>query len=256
MAYLDLVIALNLLVNFLLLVGTNRIAGYPQSWGRQLLGACLGALYGAICVFPGMYFLGNVCWRIIFLLLIGLLCFGFHINAIRRIILFMFLSFALGGVVFGLDQKGFWGIVGSAMLLCAFCFFGFGCRFDSLEFIPVELSYKDNTMSLLALQDTGNILRDPITGQRVMVASAEVGMKLLGLTKEQLSSPVETVASGVIPGLRLLPFRTVGQQRGFLLTAKLDRVVIGKQEGVPLVAFSSERLDEEGTYQALTGGIV
>ncbi len=253
--YLGLVMLLNFIVDLLLLMGTNRIAGCSQVWGRQIIAAGVGAIYSGACLLPGFSFLGNFYWRIIFLVLMGLVSFGFYLSALRKSILFVVLSFALGGFAQGLEQRGFMGIVCSAAFLCFLCFLGFGWQFQGPGFVPVELFYKDNKMSLLAMQDTGNTLRDPVTGQRVMVASAEVGMQLLGLTREQLAMPVETVASGVIPGLRLLPFRTVGQESGLLLTAKLDKVVIGKQEGAPLVAFSPERLDREGMYQALTGGI-
>lgn len=254
--YLDLVMLLNFGVDFLLLMGTNRIAGCPQAWGKQLLAAGLGALYGGACLLPGFYFLGNVFWRIVFLLLMGILCFGFCLGAMRRIVLFSFLSLALGGLALGLEQKGFMEIIIGACGICVLCFLGFGRKAGEAGYVPVELFYNEKKLSLLALRDTGNTLCDPITGQSVMIASAEVGMELLGLTPEQLSCPVETVACGSIPGLRLLPFRTVGQVSGFLLTAKLDKVVIGKREGARLVAFSPERLDREGTYQALTGGAI
>lgn len=254
--YLDAVMLLNFGVDLLLLIATNRIAGYPQAWGRQLLAAGLGALYAGACLLPGFWFLGNVFWRIIFLVLMGMLCFGFRLGAVRRMVLFVFLSMALGGFALGLGQKGFWGIVSSALGICLLCFFGFRGRAGETAYVPVRLSHNGKKMSLLALRDTGNTLCDPVTGESVLVASAEVGKAVLGLTRDQLSSPVETVASGVIPGLRLIPYRTVGQVTGFLLTAKLDSVEIGKRQGTGLVAFSPEKLDEEGTFQALTGGVM
>ena len=39
--YLDLAVILNFVVDLLLLVGTNRIAGYPCGWKRCLLGAAV-----------------------------------------------------------------------------------------------------------------------------------------------------------------------------------------------------------------------
>ena len=43
--YLDLVILLNFLVDFLLLLGTNRLSGFPAAIGRCALAAALGALH-------------------------------------------------------------------------------------------------------------------------------------------------------------------------------------------------------------------
>ena len=43
--YLDLVILLNFLVDYLLLLGTNRISGFPLTPGRTALAAVLGGIY-------------------------------------------------------------------------------------------------------------------------------------------------------------------------------------------------------------------
>ena len=47
--YLDLVMVLNFLVDFLLLLGTNRFSGFPTAPWRSALAALLGALSDAIC---------------------------------------------------------------------------------------------------------------------------------------------------------------------------------------------------------------
>ena len=66
---------------------------------------------------------------------------------------------------------------------------------------------------------------------------------------------VETVATGQYPGLRLIPYRTIGQSAGFLAAMRMENVKIGKWQGSRLVAFAPAGLDAEETYQALTGGI-
>lgn len=253
--YLDVIMLLNFSVDFLLLAGTNRIAGFPQRWGKQLLAAVLGAIYGGACLLPGFYFLGNVFWRIMILAMMGMLCFGFCLGAVRRTVLFVILCFALGGIASAWERSDFYAIIFAAAGICVCCVFGFRGNAGVEKMVPIELFHNRKHVSILAMRDTGNTLCDPVTGQSVIVTSAEVGMELLGLTVEQLASPVETVAMGIIPGLRLLPFRTVGQVSGFLITAKLDKVVVGKQESGQLVAFSAQKLDREGTYQALMGGV-
>ena len=51
--YLDLVLLLNFSVDFLLIVGTNRLAGYPYSFRRAIMASCLGAVYAALCMLHG-----------------------------------------------------------------------------------------------------------------------------------------------------------------------------------------------------------
>ena len=88
----------------------------------------------------------------------------------------------------------------------------------------------------------------------MLVADAKCAKTLLGLTKEQLGRPVETVAAGDITGLRLMPFRTVGRSAGMLLAIRLDHVRIGTKWGSAVVAFAPEGLGEGNSYRALMGG--
>lgn len=251
--YVDVVFLLNFLVDFLLLVASTRLCGYSARIGRALLSAMLGGVYAACCLLPGFYFMGNFLWRVVSLGLMALLAFGVSFSALRRGLVFAFLSFALGGAALGLNKGGFLGIVCTAGVVCLLCFVGFRGRIGGTTYLPVELSYGQKHLYITALQDTGNTLRDPITGGSVLVVGADVAGQLVGLTREQLRSPVESV--GVIPGLRLVPYHSVGKN-SFLLAMRLPNVKIGSWQGSSLVAFAPEGLSREGAYQALTGGVV
>lgn len=253
--YLDLVVLLNFLVDFLLLLGTNRLAGYPQSVPRCLLAAALGGVYGGACLLRGFSFLGNTFWRIVCLGVMGWIAFGWQRSALRRCVLFVFLSMALGGVALGLGSGSFLSLTAGAAVIAVLCLIGFRGGAGQRQFVEVEIRKGEKQMKLLALRDTGNTLRDPVTGQSVLVTDAESAEVLLGLTRQQLASPVETVASGVIPGLRLIPYRSVGQSAGMLAAVRMENVRIGKWQGSTLVAFAPEGLDGEGTYRALVGGM-
>lgn len=250
--YLDVVILLNFLVDFLLLMGTNRLCGYPARPGRAALGGAIGGIYAGMCLLPGFSFLGNVLWRAVSLGLMASVCFGFTRNALRRGAVFALLSLALGGAALGLTSKGFWAIIAAAGCICVLCAVGFRGKLTGQSYVPVELTYGGKRIKLMALQDTGNTLRDPITGRQVLVVGADIAHQLTGLTVQQLQRPVENV--GFLPGLRLIPYRAVGQEAGLLLALKLPQVKIGTWQGSTLVAFAPEGLSPEGAYQALTGG--
>ena len=135
------------------------------------------------------------------------------------------------------------------------CMFGFRGVPGSREYVPVELNWKGRREELLALRDTGNTLRDPVTGQSVLIVDAAAAWHLLGLTRQQLQKPVETVAAGEFPGLRLIPYSTVGQSNGMLAALRMENVRIDQWRGSTLVAFAPAGLDAEGGYRALTGGV-
>lgn len=251
--YLDLAILLNFLVDLMLLLGTNRIAGYPWGMKRCFLGAVIGGLYGGLCLVPGFSFLGNTLWRTVFLVLMGGVAFGFHPTSLRRILLLVFLSLALGGAALGMGKVSFLGTVAGAGLVALVCTFGFGG--GSQELVEVELCRGEKRLCLLALRDTGNTLTDPVTGKSVLVADADSAKTLLGLTRDQLADPVATVASGILPGLRLVPYRAVGVAGGMLVAMRLEGVRIGNRTEDTLVAFAPEGLGGNGKYRALTGGM-
>lgn len=252
--YIDIVLLLNFLVDFLLLLGANRLCGHPPKWGRAAIAAAFGGLYGGTCLIPGFAFLGNILWRIVILLLISTIAFGLSINALRRGVVFAFLSMALGGIATGIGKGGFWGIVLPAACLVLLCGVGFSGRIGAKKLIPVELGTQNQYVCFTALQDTGNTLKDPLTGSPVMVVAAEIAERLTGLTREQLQNPVESVT--VLPGLRLIPYRAVGTEGGFLLAQRFPKVRIGSWQGSSLVAFAPGGLSSDGEYQALTGGMV
>lgn len=247
--------ALNFLVDFLLLVGTNLLSGFPAGPGRCALAGALGAAYGGVCLLPGFGFLGSWLWRLVFLGLMTGTAFGWGRSALRRGALFLVLSMALGGIAQGFGKGNPAMLIPAAAGLWLLCRQGLRNGTDQ-TYVPVALHYRGKMLKLLALRDTGNSLRDPLTGEQVLVAGADVADELLGLTRSQLSNPVETLAHGSLPGLRLIPYRAVGQSGGMLLALRFPGTVIGKTRGAPLVAFAPQELGRGEAYRMLTGGAV
>lgn len=254
--YLDLVVLLNFLVDFLLLFGTNRLAGFPTE-GKRLTGAAaVGGLYSGMCMLPGFRFLGNILWRVIALAGMGGLAFGWNRSTLKRIGIFLILSMALGGIATLFVRTDFIAIVLSAVCVWLLCRLAFGDHVGEREYIPIELTYGEKHLKIIALRDSGNTLRDPITGEQVLVISAEVATKLTGLSEEQLKKPLETLAIHPIPGLRLIPYQAVGQGSGMLLAMRFSGVKIGARVQTAVVAFAPEGLGKGEVYQALTGGTI
>ena len=254
MIYADLIAVLNFFVDFLLLIATNHLSGFPPGYRRNLLAALLGGIYGGACMLPRVAFLSSALWRFVFLTLIFLTAFGLNRSAIRRGCVFILLSTALGGIATGLGQGSSATLIGASLLLCILCKFAFSAPIGQQKYIPVTLRWQGKELTVIALKDTGNMLRDPLTGEQVLVAGGDVGMKLLGLTQFQLLHPIETLASCTIPGMRLIPYRAVGQTGGMLLAVRFPDSKIGERQMQPLVAFAPNPLAKGQIYQMLTGG--
>ena len=253
--YLDLVILLNFLVDWLLLMGTNRIVGYPYQGKRTALAAALGAGYAALCLLPGFEFMGNAFWRIVSLGGMAAISFGWNFAAVRRGLVFVLLSMALGGLALGIGKGGFSSIVLGAAGLAGICALGFKTPPGMQKYQPIEIQWQGKKLAVMALVDTGNTLRDPITGEVVTVLGADMGEKL-GIPKELLNDPVATLMGGKLPGARLIPYRAVGQSGGMLLGLKMEQVRLNNRDISPIVAIARERIGRGEGYQALAGGIL
>jgi len=250
--YLDVLWFLNFAVDLLLLIAANRLSGYPTALGRTVSAAVLGGFYGSICVVPGLRFLAGTHWRMVFLGLMGCIAFGVSKDSVRRSVLFVILSMALGGIALGIGKGGFISVLLGAMFVCVMCMFGVRGRIGN-RFLPVEIRHNGKCHRFTAMVDTGNTLTDPITGQQVMVVSSELGKQLLGLGVLAFSDPVSVVEH--IQGGRLIPYHSVGTEGGLLAAKRFQDVRIGKWRGECLVAFSPQKLGRGEAYEALTGGI-
>lgn len=249
--YLIPVMGMCFAVDGLLLAGTRRLTQDSHGWGGVVLGAGFGAVYGGACLLPRLQFFGGTVWRLVSLALMGLMAFGPKPGGLRRTALFVVLNMAAGGLALALG--GGQTMLASAAVVCLLCLLGLpGRPGDS---VPVVLSWDGRQARITALRDTGNTLRDPVTGEQVLVVSGQVAGELLGLSAQQLASPVETMTQVRLPGLRLIPYRAVGGQ-GLLLAVRMDDVQIGSRRGSAVVAFAPSGLDGNGTFQALTGGTV
>ena len=252
--YVDVLMLLNFCVDLCLLLGTNRLSGHPPDVGRAALAAGVGAAYAGACLLPGFAFLGSFLWRLVSWGIISAIAFGMTQSGLRRGVLFLLLSMALGGIALCLDKGGFWALVLAAAGVCFLCLVGFRGRAGQ-QYVPVDVLYDGRAVSLMALVDTGNTLRDPVTGCPVLVVEAASAKKLLSFAEGELEHPLETMLARKHQNLRLIPYTAVGQPGGFLLAIRPDCVKINGKTMDHLVAFTPQNLGH-GQYQALAGGML
>lgn len=275
--YLDSVFALNLLVNYLLLLVTGKVAGEPVRRWWLALGSLVGTMFTTAAFLPGWEWLCSPACKIAAVLFMMLAAYGNSAHFLRLFFLFLALSCTLSGgvLLFSLmSGKGFSlqnGILGTSMdlklVVCsaALCYGGMSLLFRRIgrhgprELMPVTVSIGGRQVLLTALRDTGNTLTDPATGRPVLVAE---GSRLKRLLPEGLLSglnhPAETMERCTDPlwrqRLRLLPYRAVGVRCAFLLAVRADMVRVGGREyGGLLVALSPTPVSDGGGYQALFG---
>ncbi|MBR2309440.1 MAG: sigma-E processing peptidase SpoIIGA [Oscillospiraceae bacterium] len=248
------VMSLATIVQWLLLTGTNRLSRMPSRRPLVLLSAVIGGVYTGMCLLPQWSFWSKTSCHFAVLVLLGVVSFGISVSAWQRTAVYILLNMALEGIAAGFGGVDYWRYTPAVGMLWVLCTVGFLNKPSAGRYIPMELSYAGKSMTVTALEDTGNFLTDPLTGQQVLVVNANVAASIAGLTKKQLQSPLDTLKSVQIPGLRLIPYKTVGQSGNFLLALRMQ-VKVNKQVEHYLVAFAPEMFGKEEIYQALAGGL-
>lgn len=237
-------------VQALLIIASSRVGKcYQDSW-RFALGAIVAGLYAGLCLLPGCLFLAETPCRFTLLVLIVVLSYGIHIKGLQCGIALFLLNIILEGITVGIQIEKFLAmIVGGLLALWLLQ------KVETDQLIPLQLRFQGKEMDLLALRDTGNTLKDPLTGHPILVVSANVAEKLTGLSWHELQSPVDAMMMRKVPGLQLVPYRSIGKHRDFLLAVRMN-VKAGRRKWEQLVAFAPSGFCEEDAYQALTGGNV
>ena len=132
---------------------------------------------------------------------------------------------------------------------------------------PLTLTKGEKTLRLLALIDTGNTLRDPLTGEGVVVLdcgrAGALVPELAGVPAQAFQRPVELLArfAGEEPDLRLLPYQAVGVPCGLLLAVRVDEAASGRAvptsvpvRPLPDPAFRRRGLPRPGGRRTSIGG--
>lgn len=282
--YLEAVIGVNFLADFALLWLTGRCLGYVIRYGRIAAAATLGAAYALLYLLtptsPAFALPGKLLAAALMLRL------AFRPAAARQwgsaASVFVIASAAMAGVTFALNLPRGAIAAGSAIVLpssaplslpaafaaAAASAFGLAAglrRLERLRGLRVSstVTVGGRSAQFIALVDTGNELRDPLSGRPVMVVEYQAISPVLppayqGLLREGL---------GLEPGgegdpdwqarLRFIPYRSLGRARGGVLFGFApDDVQISLPGRAPagaelVVAVSPSPLAGHGAFQAI-----
>lgn len=287
--YVDILALVNLGMNYVILWLTAKFCGSQTRVARLLVGAAVGALYAVISFLPAYRVSGALYMKFLFSLAIVLVAFewqdfrqfaralaGFYLTSFfvagtavavlllgqREMRLAMageyvveakWWMLAVAGLVALVSGKAVWATVRARLLKAA-------------AYARLTISLGQGSVTVQALVDTGNELRDPVSRlpvviveyaalrpilppelQRVFEAGGSSGLSLI---------PECLAASPWSTRLRLIPYKSIGQAQGMLVGVRSDEVTV-RESGRTVVAkdivvaVCGETLSVEGTYRAL-----
>jgi len=277
--YIDVLLTLNIFINFFLLMTTALITKTHANRYRILAASLIGGIYSLSLLLPvDMAFLSGVL-RFIFSVIIVIT--AFRIKNIRSFLRywgsFFLTNFAFAGIMLGiwfaLKPAGMVYSNGAIYLnvntmtlvigtVICYVILALISKFTSKNapdshICEIEIEIFDRTVRLKSLIDTGNSLKDCFTGEPVAVVEE-------GYIRDLLPDEIKTFVKNkkipeneeYIKTLRLIPCSTVNGE-GVLASVRCERIRVFYKNEIyisekPFVAVSNTQISS-GEYFAVIG---
>ncbi len=240
--YIDVLLFFNAVINYLLLLAASAICGVPLKLGRHLLAAAVGALTSLYILAPPLGAVVGIAVRLLFAAAIVFSGFGFGSfkRFLRLLAVFFAVTFGFGGAMLALytyiappgmvvnggvvyfDVSPILLILGTAAAYGVLLTFRRVTAKSAPEArrVGVTISLPGVTLRLNAMIDTGHSLRDPFTGEPVVLIDAAAAKSLFGA---DVPSP-DVLPDTLRARFRLIPCSTAGGD-GLLPAIRCDSVV-------------------------------
>ena len=266
--YLDVYFFINFLADALLLKLVQKSMGQMRKNRWILLGAAVGG-GGACCL---LLCRGHQFWEMAGCLLLAMLMcwvsFGWKNGKtfLRELLVLYGFGLLLGGALGAIATRWPYGIVKEAaqrhtgyLPLAVWLAAVFGCYgvlrlFMKLygeyrirpQKLKVTIVWGDRRWELTGIVDTGNTLRNPGSGEPVIVVQKDI------LESEGLDSILMASGGEAAAGLCVIPYQAVGKKSGVLVGFRPDYVMVGNRRNVnTVVALTDQVFDTEEDYQVL-----
>ena len=284
--YLDIVLLENICMNYIILFATGIINKAKINQIKLLLSSTLGSIYAVISFTTNLQIYSNLIIKV--LLSIVMINIAFKPETIKKclkqLIIFYLTSFAFGGCAFFLlyyikpqnilMRNGIYigsypikiallgGILGFIIINIAFKLIK-GKITKKDMFCKVIIQIEGKQTQTLAMIDTGNLLKDPITKVPVIVVEEE---KLKEIIEEEVLKEINKTLEGeevnlpqeYLSRIRLIPFASLGKQNGMLVGIKPDKIIINFDDEVNeiknvIVGMYNKKIAPNNKYQAIMG---
>lgn len=262
--YLDTLIFINTVIDYLILSLSLRIVRYQAPLFRVIISALIGGFSSVYILVEGSNFLLDILFKFLSSLLIILITLGFCKIKVFLKLLFVFFGLTLlycGGLLFICENKsglpvyeenltGYFDIPIIYIILFTAVFYSFMWAFAKVRrkdissmFCLVEIFIDDNSIKVNAMIDTGNSLEDPISSSPVIIIDKE--------KYKSLFSKINNI--DLQRRKRVIPIKTVGNT-GLLNAVRCDRLKItldGKRYEYQNVIVAESLTDLDSNTQAI-----
>ncbi len=286
--YPDILIIQNFLMNYLLLYLVNRMCSCKAKTWRIALGAFVGALYVLVVFFPDLQSLYSLIMKIFVSVLMIIIAFSpYRLSRFLKLfIIFYIEAFILGGCIIAIIYLSNYNIeftnnvfitgdssirsfiiigsiIGILLVKLGFDYFE-GYYSGGRNRVSLEIITTKGTSVIMALIDTGNSLKDPVTNSPVIIVYYKAVLDILpdeiknsaGKSMSSLEMQKALMNSSYRTRVRVIPYKALGTDNGILIGIRADRAVVRMSKRSysvdnPIVALYENPLSNGGEYDAL-----
>lgn len=290
--YIDVVLIENLIMNFIILLATGLILKEKIKIVRLLISGLLGAIYSLLSYMSILEIYSSMILKII--LSIVMIYIAFNPQTMKKmwkdILLFYLTSFVFGGAAFAfiyivkpqdiLMKNGLFlgtyplktillgAIIAFIIIITAFTVVKTKITKKDM-FCKIEIGLNHKKIETIAMIDTGNMLKEPITNTPVIVVEHTllydcIPKEILNHLEELLGGDFDNIPEEIkkeyLTRLKFIPFSSLGKQNGMLLGIKADFIKIKSNENETeekkeniIVGMYNKSLTKRGEYRALMG---
>ncbi|MBQ2973458.1 MAG: sigma-E processing peptidase SpoIIGA [Clostridia bacterium] len=265
--YADVLIIVNLIINYLLLRASAAMTGCNFKTRRFLLSSAIGGLFSLIIFIDNITVAANILIKLLFFAVIVITAFGIKsVKAfLKNCATFALVNFGFAGIMFALCTT----VIPNAAIykngivyfdvniltltvsaIICYCVLSIISRFTKSK-VPqksiyeIKIYYEEKTIECKALFDSGNTLCDCFSGRPVIICE-----------KEFISKLYKSSDLTAMKNFRLIPFSTIksGGALPSFLADKIEINIKGKWiESKEIYIAVTERKIVSGGYSALFG---
>ncbi|KXZ39557.1 stage II sporulation protein GA (sporulation sigma-E factor processing peptidase) [Alkalithermobacter thermoalcaliphilus JW-YL-7 = DSM 7308] len=242
----------NLLLDYIIIISVGKILNINMSKKRVYSASFIGALYSMAYFNQNLLFLYNIFFKIIFTLFIVYLSFSYTNlkTYIKSLATFYVVNiFVSGSMFFIIYFTGIGHMTTSLILIVGLASSKFiinyqkilksiGIMRDTKQDIVIHI--EDKSIKCSALLDTGNLLKDPLTNDPVIVVNVKalenilpedlIYMDYSNMDYKKADHIANKLTLNMLKRFRLIPYKVVGSEKNLLIGFKADSLQINGNE--------------------------
>lgn len=288
--YIDIVFLENLIINYIIIYAVAIITKEKVKQIRLIAGSLIGAIYVVMYYISKLEWYVNVISKIVLSIVMIYIIFNPKTfkKLMKQTILFYLVSFVFAGsslgIIYMVDYKSITiqngvlvgdytikTIILGAIIAFIIIVVGFKIVKNKISrtdlYCKIYITLNNKEIETIAMTDTGNLLKEPITNIPVIVVEhtllyevlpKEILNNLENILGGDLKNIPHSIQEEFLPKLKVIPFSSLGKQHGMLLGIKADKIEIEQEEirktiEKGIIGIYNKSLTKRGEYRALIG---